>query len=164
MLGIGEDALSIYLNDHLAGSTVGTDLARRVADNSASAADAQELGELADQIAEDRETLISLMRRLSVQPDPIKSALSWGAAKAAWLKLNASQLLGSSAVSRLEEIETLSLGVEGKLVMWEALRRTHGEDPRLRPGELDELIARARSQRSRLQRRHPRAADEALRA
>jgi hypothetical protein len=33
LLGLGEDRLSIYLNDHLAGSTVGADLARRAARN-----------------------------------------------------------------------------------------------------------------------------------
>jgi hypothetical protein len=33
MLGLGDDRLSIYLNDHLAGATAGANLARRAAES-----------------------------------------------------------------------------------------------------------------------------------
>jgi hypothetical protein len=46
--------------------------------------------------------------------------------------------------------------------MWRTLRRTHGDDPRLRGVDLDALVERARSQRRRLERLRDRAADEAL--
>jgi hypothetical protein len=65
----------------------------------------------------------------------VKVLLGWGAEKAGRLKLNG-ELLGYSPLSRLEELEALSLGVEGKLALWTALRRTHGDDPRLRGAEL----------------------------
>ena len=101
------------------------------------------------------------MRRLSVGHDHLKTALAWGAERAGRLKFNG-QLLGYSPLSRLEEIEALSLGVEGKLALWRALRSTQGSDPRLAEVDLDELIDRARSQRRRLERLRTRAADEAL--
>lgn len=161
MLGLGDDRLSIYLNDHLAGSTVGASLARRAAGSNEGTSYGPVLDALAGEIEEDRRSLLEVMDRLSVGQDRVKTAVAWGAEKVGRLKLNG-ELLRYSPLSRLEEIEALSLGVEGKLALWRALRRTHGSDPRLAGVDLDELIDRARSQRRRLERQRVRAADEAL--
>lgn len=161
MLGLGEDRLSIYLNDHLAGATAGANLARRAAGSNEGSGYGSVLEAIATEIEEDRAALVDLMQRLSVRHDRLKTALAWGAERAGRLKLNG-RLLGYSPLSRLEEIEMLSLGVEGKLALWRALLTTHGSDPRLADVELDELIDRARSQRRRLERLRVRAADEAL--
>ena len=161
VLGLGGDHLSIYLNDHLAGSTVGVNLARRIARSNEGKAYGEVLEALAEEIAEDRRTLLDVMERLSVGQDRLKVALSWGVEKAGRLKLNGA-LLRYSPLSRLEELEVLSLGVEGKNVLWQALRRTHGDDPRLAGIDFDELIERARSQRRRLERQRRRAAEEAF--
>jgi len=141
VLGFGESALSIYLNDHLAGATAGVQLARRLAP-----------GELAEEIEEDRESLLDVMRRLSVGRDHVRAVLGWGGEKALRLKPG----------GRFEELEALSLGVEGKLALWTALRRATGDDPRVRSVDFDALIARARSQRRRLEERRLRAASDAL--
>jgi hypothetical protein len=161
LLGFGEDRLSIYLNDHLAGATAGVSLARRAAANNRSTDYGHVLEAVAGDIEEDRRALVDVMRRLSVGQDRVKLALAWGAEQASRLKPNG-ELLGYSPLSRLEELEALSLGVEGKLGMWRALRRTHGDDPRLRGVDLDALVERAQSQRRRLERQRARAADEAL--
>jgi hypothetical protein len=150
MLGLGEDHLSVYLNDHLAGATAGVKLARQAAD-----------GAIAEEIEEDRAVLIDVMERLGVGQDPVKAALGWAAVQAARLRF-AAELLGHAPLSRLEQVEALALGVEGKLALWQALRRTLGGDPRLRAIDLDELIARARSQRRRLERLRMSAADAAF--
>jgi hypothetical protein len=155
VLGIGEDALSIYLNDHLAGSTVGLELARRLAGNG------DALATIAEEIGEDRATLTTVMERLSVSRDPAKLAISWGADKAGRLKFAGARLAGAE-LGRLEELEALALGVEGKLALWQALRATHGDDPRLDGIDLDALVERARSQRRRLERQRIRAAEETL--
>jgi hypothetical protein len=145
MLGLGEDRLSIYLNDHLAGATAGVNLAHRVAP-----------GAIAEEIEEDRAALVRVMDLLGVGRDPVKVALGWAAVKAARLGFAAVPLSG------LEEIEALSLGVEGKLALWQALRHVYGADPRLAGIDLGELIGRARSQRRRLERLRMQAADDAL--
>jgi hypothetical protein len=163
VLGLGEDRLSIYLNDHLAGATVGVNLARRAAGNNRSTSYGEVLSALAVEIEQDRRSLLELMERLSVGQDRLKVALSWGAERAARLKPNGA-LLRYSPLSRLEELEALALGVHGKLTLWQTLRRTHGADPRLRGIDFEELIDRARSQRRRLERQRTRAADEALEA
>ena len=155
------DRLSIYLNDHLAGSTAGLDLARRTASENEGSSYGRVLAEVAEEIAEDREALIDVMERLSVGHDRLKVVGAWAAEKLGRLKLNGS-LLSYSPLSRLVEIEGLSLGVEGKLGLWQSLKLTHGDDPRLRSVDLDALIARARSQRRRLERQRRKAAKEAL--
>lgn len=154
VLGLGEDRLSIYLNDHLAGSTAGVNLARRVERH------AGVVG-LADEIEQDLKTLVELMDRLGVSQDRAKAAIAWAAEKAARLKLQG-ELFGDSPLNRLEELEALALGVEGKLCLWEALSQTHGTDPRLAGIDLGELIERARSQRGQLEQERLRAADEAF--
>jgi hypothetical protein len=157
----GGDRLAIYLNDHLAGSTAGLELARRVAANNEGTPYGKVLAEVAGEIAEDRAALEDVMARLSIRQDRLKVAGAWGAEKLGRLKLNGS-LLSYSPLSRMVEIEGLSLGVEGKLGLWQALKLTHGDDPRLRGVDLDALITRARSQRRRLERQRRRAASEAL--
>jgi hypothetical protein len=155
------DRLSIYLNDHLAGSTVGLDLARRTASENEGSSYGRVLAEVAEEIAEDREALIDVMDRLSVGHDRVKVVGAWAVEKLGRLKLNGS-LVSYSPLSRLEEIEGISLGVEGKLSLWQSLKVSHGDDRRLRSVDLDALITRARSQRRRLERQRRKAAKEAL--
>lgn len=162
MLRLNSDRLPIYLNDHLAGATAGANLARRVASSNAGTDYGPVLEAIAAEIEEDRAALVDVMERLSAGHDHLKLALAWGAERVGRLKLNG-ELLAYSPLSRLEEIEALSLGVEGKLGLWRALRSTHGTDRRLAGVDFDELIERARSQRRRLERQRIRAADEALR-
>ena len=95
-----------------------------------------------------------------MREDALKVAVGWGVEKASRFKPNGG--LGYTPLSRLEELEALLLGVTGKLGLWQALRRTHGDDPRLSGVDLQELAARARSQRRRLERLRTRAAREAL--
>jgi hypothetical protein len=153
--------LATYLNDHLAGATGGLELARRAAGSNRGTAYGPPLERLGEEIGEDREALQEIMERLGVGRDRLKIALSWGAEEAGRLKLNG-RLFGYSPLSRLEELELLSLGVEGKLSLWRALDRTIGGDPRLAGVGLEALIGRARSQRRRLETLRLKAADEAL--
>lgn len=161
MLGLGGDRLSTYLNDHLAAATAGVELARRTAASNRSTSYGPPLATLAKEIEADRRALLEIMERLSVGPDRLKVALLWGAEKVGRLKLNG-EIFRYSPLSRLEEIEGLLVGVEGKLALWQTLRQTHGEDARLRRIDLDELIKRGRAQRRRLERQRRRAADEAF--
>jgi hypothetical protein len=62
-----------------------------------------------------------------------------------------SRLTGSPELTRLLEMETLSLGIEGKLAMWRALKAIAGADARLAGTDFDRLIDRARQQRKRLE-------------
>lgn len=141
--------LSTYLNDHLATSLAAVELARRAAGNNRGSAVGQRLEELVAALEEDRAMLRLAMDRLGVGEDRAKLALGWAAEKLGRVKLNG-RLISYSPLSRVEELELLALGVEGKLLLWQALARTNlGERAQL---PLDQLITRARSQLRLLRR------------
>ena len=158
---ITSDKLSIYLNDHLAGSTAGRDLARRAA----GANEGNEYGEflsgLAADIESDRRELVALMDRLGVGTDYPKVAAAWTMEKVGRLKLNG-QLTGYSPLSRLVELEGLLAGVQGKRALWMSLREAASRDARLEEAALERLIRRADEQIEGLRKHHASAAREAL--
>jgi hypothetical protein len=151
--------LSTYLNDHLAGATVGAELARRTAGSNRDSRYGAALKELADDIAEDRDTLKALMANVGAGRDRVKVIAAWSAEKVGRLKPNG-HLTSYSPLSRLEELEVLTLAVEGKLAMWRALRDAHG--PTFGGADLEHLIERAARQRHRLGELHRDASREAL--
>ncbi len=153
--------LAIYLNDHLAAAVAGVQLARRAARANRDSPYGERLAELAEEINEDRHSLQRLLKGLEIGGDPFKLLAAVGAEWVGRLKLNG-ELLRYSPLSRLEELEVLLLGVEGKLALWRALRATLADDPRAAGVDFDQLLKRATSQRQRLNRMRMRAAAEAL--
>ena len=81
--------------------------------------------------------------------------------KVARLKLNG-QLRGYSPLSRVVELEALSVGVAGKLALWQSLSRSRASSERLSGFDLDHLSERARRQRSEIEDQRVRAAREAF--
>jgi hypothetical protein len=153
--------LEIYLNDHLAGATVARDLARRAASSNRGSEYGPFLERLAGEIAEDRESLVTIMRALNVKVDPLKVLVGWGAEKLGRLKLNG-RLLGYSPLSRLVELETLSLGVHGKLALWRSLQQLEPTLLGTADGLLAELVERAQRQLEELELHRRGACNEAL--
>jgi hypothetical protein len=156
--------LAIYLNDHLAGSTLARDLVRRSAASNRGSRYQPFLDDLAVQIDEDRESLLAIMGRLGTAVNRFKMAGAWSAEKLSRLKLNG-QIVGYSPLSRLIELEVLTLGVRGKLALWLALVRLEERDhPALRDAPLSELIERAERQLEALETHRLLAVDDALAA
>jgi len=157
------DLLGIYLNDHLAGATGGTQLARRAAAAAGSTAASGDLRRFAAEVAQDRATLLQIMVALGIPVRRYKVYAALIGEKAGRLKLNG-HLTSRSPLSSLEELEMLRLGVEGKAAGWRTLRVLAGQDPRLDPGQLDELIARAQRQSGLLEELRIRAAADVIAA
>jgi hypothetical protein len=153
------DLLGTYLNDHLAGSTVGLELAHRARSSNEGTALGRFLQELEAEIEADRAALEAVMDRLGVGRDRLKVAAGWMAEKVGRLKPN-NRLFGYSPLSRLIELEALALGVEGKRSLWEALRELN--DPELAEFDFEALLERARRQRDSLHERRVAAAAEAF--
>lgn len=156
------DLLGVYLNDHLAGSTGGLELARRMAASAESESEyATVLRGLVAEIAEDRSALLAIMATLGIPVRGYKVFAAWAGEKIGRLKLNG-HLLSKSPLSSLEETEILRLAIEGKASGWRTLRALASRDSRLDAGHLDELAARADRQSSALETLRATIAEQAL--
>ena len=138
--------LEIYLADHLAASTAGVALSRRIAQSNAGTALGDVLRRLVAEIEEDRRTLQAILAELGFRESKAKNALASAGEKVARLKLNG-QLRGYSPLSRIVELEALSVGVAGKLALWESLKSTPALIERLSGFDLHQLAERAKRQR-----------------
>jgi hypothetical protein len=145
-----DEALAVYLNDHLAGSAAGLELAEKLRDNNQGTELGKDMVALHRDITQDRETLEELMRHLDLERHPVKEAAGWMLERLSRLRLNPA-LTGSTELTRLLETEALGLGIEGKLSMWLSLKEAAASDPRLAATDYDRLIERARNQRRTLE-------------
>jgi hypothetical protein len=159
---IRTDALGIYLGDHLLGATFGTELAARIAAAHRGAPDGALLEGVAAEVREDRDALRDLMDTLDVPVRRYKTVLGWTAEKAGRFKPNG-HLVKRAALSDLEELEMMRLGVQGKAACWRTLRALSERDPRLDTSRIDVLLARAERQADTLEQLRVRAADRAIR-
>ena len=142
--------LQIYLNDHLAGSVAGHELAKRTQSNNAGTPLGEYLIEFIQELEEEQDVLTNLLDSFEASPDRMKQLAAWIAEKAGRLKLNG-QITGYSDLSRLVELEGLRLGVEGKLSMWRSLKQVSGNHPQLAVVGLDGLIEQAEAQIEKLE-------------
>ena len=154
------DNAAVYLNDHLGGSAAALqliDALRADADPEL----AEVLEAVQDEILEDRETLLRVMRSLNVEPGTVKQVA--GRIAGAALRLQVSKAVaGSAELSQLLRLEVLVLGISGKIAGWTALGASlHG---RLEGVDFDSLVERARGQLISLEPYRLRAAAAALHA
>ncbi|ONH32618.1 hypothetical protein [Pseudofrankia asymbiotica] len=159
----GERLLGIYLNDHLAGSSAGLRLARRLAGAHERLPIGPELRSIAEEIDEDRSVLIALMEQLGAPRRRYKIAAGLLAELVGRLKSNG-RLVARSPLSTVTELEALRLGVEGKRLAWVTLRDLAEEEPGLGldPARFDQLEQRAVGQAARLEAMRLRAGHAAL--
>ena len=153
--------LAIYLNDHFAGSVAGVALARRCLNNNEHSELGAVLRALVAEIADDQATLSRLMTELSIPRSKAKIAAAWTAERVGRLKLNG-RVTGYSALSRLVELEGLSVGIEGKRLLWLVLAKVRATDQRMAERDFEALAERARTQREKLEPYRQAAAVEAL--
>jgi len=147
--------LGVYLNDHLAGATAGVELARKLGEKG------EPLRSLAEEIDEDRVTLMEIMARLEIPVRRYKAWLGWVAEKVSRLK-RGGDVLPRIPVSDVLELEMMRLGVEGKAAGWRTLRARAAHDPRLDEDRLSELVDRADRQITQLEELRVAAATRAF--
>ncbi|OLF15472.1 hypothetical protein [Actinophytocola xanthii] len=153
--------LDIYLNDQLALGVAWRELAKRSAGNNRGSELGATLDGVATAIAEDVDTFRDIMERLRVRPSPVKSGLAWTAERLGRFKLNG-RLRSYSPLSRFEELEFLTMGIDGKKQLWTTLRDLAGLAERLPDTDFDALVRRAEEQRALLEPFRVRAGTEAL--
>lgn len=156
-----ERLLEIYLADHAAAATAGAALARRAARNNATNEHGEFLHRLSAAIEEDRRSLQQIIAQLGFHESRSKEAVAWLAEKVGRLKLNG-RVREYSPLSRVLELEALSVGVAGKLALWEALNAHSGAARRLSGADLEVLADRARQQRDEIEKHRLQAARKAF--
>lgn len=146
-------ALETYLNDHLAGSKLGVDLAKQIVERCEGTPLEAPMKRIAAEIEEERDKLTEIMERVGASENQVKQATAWVGEKASRLKLSGvgGLLGGDEEYGLFMSIETLKLGVVGKLGLWEALKQQAAFHDGLDPIELETLAGRAREQRDTLE-------------
>jgi hypothetical protein len=132
------DPVTVYLDDHFAGSAAAVEILETLrSDTSLGSWATALLGE----IEADGRVLRDLRMRVGESPSLLKEGLGWLVGALSRLKLQ-HEIVGP--VGKLEALETLALGIQGKLGLWRALQVC--ADSRLAGTDYDRLCARARGQ------------------
>ena len=151
--------LDVYLNDHLAGGTAGVNIAQMAADEHRSDAHGAFFGEIASDIRKDHDTLERIMEALNTERSATKVAAAEIGSRVMAPKFKGTE----DELNAFVTLETLSIGVEGgKHCLWQALKTVEGANPALAAFDIDELVARARDQRSRIEAKRLELAPQAL--
>ena len=129
-------ALEAYLADHFAGSVAGHDIAARA------------MPDLALEIEADQTVLEAVMDELGVRKPHTHRFAGWLASRA----------IKHKAPHDLVDLETLALGIAGKLLLWKALEQAQDSAPYLRVIDLNRLIDRATRQFDEVERERMRKA------
>jgi hypothetical protein len=150
--------LSVYLNDHLAGSSAALEILSHLRNFGG-------LGGWTDTIrqdvADDREQLEALMAKAKIAQSTARQAAAWMGGKLAELKTRLDDR-EQGALARLELLEALALGIDGKSALWIALRAAAGRLPALEGMDYSRLISRAAEQRAAVEGRRIEAALDAF--
>jgi hypothetical protein len=139
------DALTTYLNDHLAGSVAAIELLDTLVEHAKLADVHDTLVGLRTEIQADQETLRGILEGVGGQVSAIRRAGAWLGEKAGRLKLLADDP-STGTLARLESFEMLALGILGKASLWQALAAVQPERPDLSALDFAALEQRARDQ------------------
>jgi hypothetical protein len=158
---VNPDTLTTYLNDHLAGSVVAVGLLEHLRELSKGTQREKLFAGLQSEIEEDQAVLQGLLRDLGEKESRIRKTAAWLAEKLAEVKLKFDDS-GSGELALLEALESLGLGVLGKLSLWRALELGRESVPELRKLDFERLKSRAVAQHDRIEAERRQAARSAL--
>jgi hypothetical protein len=153
--------LATYLNDHLAGSEVALDLLEHLRRLVPGAPVGQFAAELQAEIVADRQDLEALMARLEIAQSRTRKVAAWVGEKFTELKLLLDDRKGG-ALRLLEIWDALSLGIEGKRLLWHTLASAVDGRPELAGIDLKKLGKRAEDQRRKVEVKRLEAAKAAF--
>jgi hypothetical protein len=157
---MSRDHLATYLNDHLAGSVTALEILDRLAEEASELSPF--LARLKKEIEADRQHLVDLMARLHISQSRIRKASGWIAEKITEAKLEVDDQSGG-LLRRLERLEAVVLGIDGKLALWHSLEAASSVNTQLLGPDYVLLAQRAREQRAGVEALRIEAARAALR-
>jgi hypothetical protein len=153
-------ALTTYLNDHLAGSVAGIELLDHLVRYHEGAPEHRALAAVRAEVEEDQKVLQELLRKLGGKESRTRQAAAWLTEKLGRAKLRLDDT--GDGLHPLEALEALSLGIQGKSALWRALATVTSQVPELRPVDFQALDQRALNQFQQIESLRLRAAAAAL--
>ena len=142
--------LGTYLNDHVAGSVLALELLNHLIDLP-EAPDRKLLTQLRIEIQEDQDVLRQLLRSVGAKESTARKAAAWLTEKLGRAKLRIDES-SSGELRMLEGLETLALGIQGKLALWRSLATLGDAVTPLKTLDLARLQSRALEQFERVDR------------
>jgi hypothetical protein len=147
---MSNDALTTYLQDHLAGALHAIELLKAMRDHFSGEPLGTFAGEVLAEVEADREVLARLTESLGGTVGGMKEWSAWLSEKVSRLKLKHDSADG---LGTFEALEFLLIGIHGKSVLWRAMAAVASDDPRLRDTDFRELITRAENQHQKVEER-----------
>jgi hypothetical protein len=142
--------LRIYLNDHLAGSVAARELLGHLTDLHSDPARKQFFVGLGAEIEEDQKVLQGLLERVGGEESAVRKAAVWLTEKLGRAKLKLDDS-GDGELRVFEALETLVLGIQGKLALWRALKAAADRIPQFQNTNFAGLEQRAVQQHQRVE-------------
>ena len=147
---MGTDVLTTYLNDHIAGSVAAIELLDYLRERFKGTGREQLFTSLQSEIQDDQTVLKELLDRVGGKQSRARTALAWLTEKVGVVKLKLDDP-GSGELELLEALETLGLGILGKLALWRALGVAADLVPQIQRLDLSKLERRAQDQHDRVE-------------
>src|SRR4030095_4954746 len=122
---MSREHLAAYLNDHLAGAAAALELVTQLAEETAEPGSF--FTQLKVDIESDRDEVVRIMNHLDIPQSRLTPVKGWIAEQVAENKF----AIEDQALRRLARLETLFLGIEGKLRLWRALEAVSTVDAEL---------------------------------
>lgn len=154
------DPLQTYLHDHLTAAEFAVELTKAWRGDSDHPAEFRRFAEdLEKEISNDRSILQEIVETIGRDKNSLKHAAGWFADKMTRYKLSSGS---DKALSRFEGLEVISLGILGKLALWDTLRSVPKIRDQLERFDLEALSKLACDQHRRVEAKRIEAAQEAF--
>jgi hypothetical protein len=146
---MSKENLVSYLKDHLAGAAAGLEISDDLIAIYSDQPERAFFVTLRDDIESDESTLKAILHKAGSEPGGVRKAGAWISEKAAKIKL---KMAGTEegGLGRYEAMEGLTIGIAGKMALWQALaasgldedfemlqRRAEDQLARLKPYRLE---------------------------
>lgn len=155
------DALTHYLQDHLAGSVAALQLMETLADHERGRPLETALRALHTEVSEEQQVLREILQRLDGGESRLKQAAAWFTEKMHVARLALAER-SHPALARLDGLESLALGLQGKLALYRALEDAALGQPTLGGYPFVALQTRTEAQHAMIERERMAAAREAF--
>lgn len=142
---INEQALRIYLNDHLGASVGAVEWAEHCLARTTSGALRTFLQTFLSEVKEEQAVVQDMMDRIGGTENLLKQATAWVAEKAHRLKPN-DDLLHYTDLKQLEALESIGTAVSGKQMLWKGFAVLLADEPRFEDIDFQFFAQRSKRQ------------------